>query len=100
MRGRKAIVIAASEYPECMQRYDSVETSMAEMLSPLLEGTLSYLGFYVLKPFFINTMEWMQAGDASGLLDRVDTAFAQIERRANFYGLLQPEPGPVHASVL
>jgi putative NADPH-quinone reductase len=100
MRGRKAIVVAASEYPKCMQRYDSIETAMSEVLSPVLEGTLNYLGFYVLKPFFINTMEWMQAIDAGGLLGRFNAAFSQIESRACFYGLLQSKPGPVHPSVL
>jgi putative NADPH-quinone reductase len=97
MRGKKAIVVAASEYPERMQRYDRIETAMSETLSPLLEGTLNYLGFSVLRPFLIDTMEWVQAGEASGLLSEVDTAFSQIEHRVCFYGLRQPEPGPSHS---
>jgi len=99
MRGKKALVIAAAEEIECMASTDSVETTMATMLRPLLEGTLNYLGFYVLRPLFIKDMCHLKPLEISEILDRVAQAFSQLDSRPGFYGLLQPKPGSSRLSM-
>lgn len=92
MRGKKAIVVAASEEVERMQRSDSMEASMAIMLRPLLEGTLNFLGFSVLRPVFIDR-DQLQNIQTTGLLNQVADAFSHLESRPNFYGVMRPKPG-------
>jgi putative NADPH-quinone reductase len=99
MQGKKVIVVAVSEEVECMRRGDSMEVAMADMLRPLLEGTLNYLGFDVLRPLFINGMDRRQATETNELLHEVTAVFSQLERRSHFYGLLRPAPGPSHLSM-
>jgi putative NADPH-quinone reductase len=99
MQGKKAIVVAVSEEAECIQRNDSIEATLADMLRPLLEGTLNYLGFEVLRPFFINGMGQMQANKNKELLFEVAAVFSQVKRRPSFYGLLRPAPGLSHLSM-
>jgi NAD(P)H dehydrogenase (quinone) len=99
MRGKKAFVIAAYEEIECMQRTDSVEATMAALLRPLLEGTLNYLGFHVLRPLFINDLGRLEPQKTKEILDGVAQAFSQVESRPGFYGLLPPQPGPARLSM-
>lgn len=99
MQGKTAIVVAVSEENERIQRSDSIDVTLADMLRPLLEGTLNYLGFNVLQPFFISNANRGQVNDTEDLLYEVVAVFSHPERRTNFYGVLRPVPGPMHLSM-
>ena len=99
MQGKRAFVVAVSEEAERIQRNDNIDATLAGMLRPLLEGTLNYLGFAVLRPFLIHDAGRDGASATDELLVEVATAFSQLERRSNFYGLLRPVPGPLYLSM-
>lgn len=100
MHGKKAMVVAVAEETERVQRYDSLESSLTDMLRPLLEGTLNYLGFEVLRPFFIHGITRAHAAELADVSRKVMAVFSQLEQRANLYGRHRPRPGPGYQVML
>lgn len=93
MQGKKAIVVAMSEEVERIERNECMDAALATMLQPLLEGTLHYLGFNVLRPYFIHGVDLDRVNGTNELLANVATLFSQIQRRPSYYGTFPPTPG-------
>jgi len=99
MQGKRAFVVAVSEKADRIQHSDSIDAALTDLLRPLLEGTLNYLGFTVLRPFLIRGADGDEGSATDDLLVQVTTAFSRLERRSNFYGFLRPVPGSSHRSM-
>lgn len=99
MQGKRALIVAVSEEADRIQHGDSIDAALTDLLRPLLEGTLNYLGFKVLRPFLIHRADGDEGSATDELLIEVATAFSRLDRRSNFYGLLRPVPGSSHLSM-
>ncbi|MEW6164468.1 MAG: NAD(P)H-dependent oxidoreductase [Pseudomonadota bacterium] len=71
MAGRKALVIAALGGREHMFGPGALHGELETMLRPLLQGTLGYVGYEVLKPFFAHHVPYLPPGERSALLARL-----------------------------
>lgn len=93
MQGKKVIVVAISEEVERIVRDDCMDAALAIMLRPLFEGTLNYLGFNVLRPYFIHHEDLSRVNGTNEILANVATLFSQLQRRPSYYGMFPPAPG-------
>jgi NAD(P)H dehydrogenase (quinone) len=89
MKGRRAIVIAPLAETAGLMRGDSLHSSMTDLLSPLLEGTLGYLGFDVLRPHFFAQEDLQHALGRKALADEVSSVFLRMASRPHLFGLLR-----------
>jgi NAD(P)H dehydrogenase (quinone) len=81
MVGQKALVCATLGSRQSMVCDGGIHGDLAMMLRPLLQGTLGYVGFDVLDPFFAYHVPYIQHQERLEILDAWRASLGVIERR-------------------
>jgi NAD(P)H dehydrogenase (quinone) len=81
MVGKKALVCATLGGRQSMVCDGGIHGDLATMLRPLLQGTLGYVGFDVLEPFFAYHVPYIQHKERIEILDAWRTSLAALEHR-------------------
>lgn len=80
MVGRKALVLASLGGREHMFGDGAIHGPLADgMLRHLLQGTLGYVGFEVLEPFFACHVPYLPEDERRAILDRLRTHVARVD---------------------
>jgi NAD(P)H dehydrogenase (quinone) len=81
MAGKRALAIASLGGREHMFGPGAIHGELETMLRPLLQGTLGYAGFEVLKPFFAFHVPYLEAQERSAILARLADELAALPAR-------------------
>jgi NAD(P)H dehydrogenase (quinone) len=81
MAGKRALVVAALGGRTDMFGPESIHGELTGMLRHLLQGTLGYVGYTVLEPFFAYHVPYISAGEREGILTTLHTEIARIDHR-------------------
>jgi NAD(P)H dehydrogenase (quinone) len=81
MVGKKALVCATLGGRLHMVSDGGIHGDLALMLRPLLQGTLGYVGFEVLQPFFGYHVPYLDLAGRTGLLDNWKAVLAGLDSR-------------------
>jgi len=88
MLGKRAMVVASLGGREHMFGHGSVHGDLKGMLRHLLQGTLGYVGYSVLEPYFAHHVPYVDADARAQMLTRLWAEMEQVETRAS---LAMPE---------
>lgn len=81
MRGRRALVAATLGGREHMFGRGAMHGELNGMLKPLLQGTLGYVGFDVLTPFYAYHVPYLDATERTEILVRWRETLAHLDSR-------------------
>jgi NAD(P)H dehydrogenase (quinone) len=80
MAGRKALVLASLGGREHMFGDGAIHGPLADgMLRHLLQGSLGYVGYEVLEPFFACHVPYLPEEERRAILDRLRAHVAQVD---------------------
>ena len=81
MTGKKALVCATLGGRQSMVCDGGIHGDLSMMLRPLLQGTLGYVGFDVLEPFFAYHVPYIQHQERIQILDAWRASLGALEHR-------------------
>ncbi|SPA32340.1 NAD(P)H dehydrogenase [Cupriavidus taiwanensis] len=81
MKGKKALVCATLGGRQAMVCDGGIHGDLEMMLRPLLQGTLGYVGFDVLKPHFSYHVPYVSLQERSVMLDQWRSELTSLEQR-------------------
>jgi NAD(P)H dehydrogenase (quinone) len=81
MRGKRAMVVASLGGREHMFGPDSIHGDLKDMLKHLLQGTLGYVGYSVLEPFFAYHVPYVDEAERTGMLTQLSHVMDNIDTR-------------------
>lgn len=79
MRGKRALVVASLGGREHMFGDGAVHGDLTGLLRHLLQGTLGYVGFDVLQPFFAYQVPYVRDEDRAAMLAALDAHVTGLE---------------------
>ncbi|GAB3628327.1 NAD(P)H dehydrogenase [Pandoraea terrae] len=82
MTGKKALVCATLGGRPHMVSEGGIHGDLVAMLRPLLQGTLGYVGFDVLEPFFGYHIPYLDDAERHGILNEWYQALATLDSRS------------------
>lgn len=81
MAGKKALVSVTTGGREDMLSHGGIHGDINDILKPLLQGSLGYVGMAVLEPFYAFHVPYVSAESRSELLDHWRNELTDIEQR-------------------